>query len=130
MIEFRYSALDASGREASGAVEAATRHQAIAVLAQRGLYVTQMGTAEEPAATSPSLAWRWNRRLPPRVMAGLWRQLATAVDAGLPLLNALRVTCEQDYRHGRGTHPGSAFRCHGKPGWSIYADAGEHGACR
>ena len=95
MAQFQYSALDAGGREATGAIEAASRNEAIADLAQRGLYVTHMDAEGNLAPVARSLVQGFGRRLSARVMAGLWRQLATAVEAGLPLLTALRVTGEQ-----------------------------------
>src|SRR5690606_550304 len=97
----------------SGTVDAATRQAAIAMLAGRQLFVTRIaerngsatGIAKPQASEvthGATLASSWRRvgggvrgRVRGRALAMLWGQLATALDAGLPLLTSIRVVGEQ-----------------------------------
>jgi len=94
MPQFTYSALDRKGGMATGGIEAADRAEALAVLAGRDLFVTEI--AQQSFAASGWLKWApWGRTVRPRVKAAMMRQLATALEAGLPLLTALRTVQEQ-----------------------------------
>ncbi len=96
MGEYQYIAIDGSGREVRGVVAADSRPGAIAALATRSVFVTELKDAAAGEA-APLIAWRpWGpRRLRLRVKAVLFRQLGTALRAGLPLLSALQVVHEQ-----------------------------------
>lgn len=48
MPRYYYKAMDAGGRDATGAVEAETQDEAIGSLRERGLYVIRIGESEEP----------------------------------------------------------------------------------
>lgn len=100
MPEFSYSAVDGDGRAVNGEIVAADRRSAIASLAGRGVFVTDI--ADDAARAAPARAeqpagWRLpgRRRLKLRVKAGMLRQLATALQAGLPLLSGLRALQDQ-----------------------------------
>ena len=96
MPSFEYSALDANGQDLSGAIESPGRAQAIASLAEQKLYVTQIESRGKKEAASASLAGiKRSRRVPLRLKVGMLRQLATALQAGLPLLSALQVVHSQ-----------------------------------
>lgn len=117
MTTFRYSAVDGAGRGVAGTVEAPSRQAAISSLLERKVYVTTVAEAEAEGDAGPSrgqtratssgssagvegtiTAWlrsaSW-KGIGLRGVTGLFRQLATALEAGLPLLTALRVVREQ-----------------------------------
>ena len=109
MPSFQYSALDSTGRSVDGLIDAAGRAQAIALLGQRSIYVTdivvnvknakkasapQKDHSEATPSASP-LAFPWHRRVSLRLRTAMLQQLATALSAGLELLPALRVVEQQ-----------------------------------
>jgi type II secretory pathway component PulF len=110
MPTYRYIALDRSGHKVAGSLAGQSRSSAIATLAQDGVFVTELKEAPAQGRAHPSAAGRlgapnastgvWGhlgmfRRLPARRKAAIFRQLATALKAGLPLLPALQVVQEQ-----------------------------------
>lgn len=107
MTTFDYSAIDGAGMARRGRVEAASRQAAIATLAAQRLFVTTIdeGVAGEKSsgpASTQALVRAWGGvagggtgRVGAKQVAALWRQLSTALEAGLPLLTALRVVREQ-----------------------------------
>jgi type II secretory pathway component PulF len=99
MSSFAYTALDGEGRSVTGHIEAPGRGEAIAQLAQRRLFVTEIagGPAAAPVAARGAVSFRlgMRRRVRPRARAAMLRQLGTALQAGLPLLSALKVVQEQ-----------------------------------
>ncbi len=112
MPKFRYVAMDASGRQTQGVLDAENQSQAISIVRGKGLFPTQIGPlsakaggAAAPAARVPTAAKSLSRevKLPrlfrPRVKAKdltvFTRQLATLQDAGLPLLRGLRILLKQ-----------------------------------
>jgi type II secretory pathway component PulF len=94
MPQYTYIALDAGGAAASGVVEAGDRAAALAQLMQRELFVTDLGEQAPPRSAWGSLP-RWGGSVRPRAKAAMMRQLATALEAGLPLLTALRTVQDQ-----------------------------------
>ncbi len=118
MPRFDYIALDARGRESSGAVDALTANDAIGQLRAAGYFPTSVHE-EGPGGTvvagkiAPSRAQAlsvataakkkrteivlWKRKtIKPKVLAAYTRQLATLIDAGLPLLRGLSVLSRQE----------------------------------
>lgn len=103
MPRFDYKALDAQGQPVAGQVEAPGTAQAIALLADRRTFVTDIAEAAAaapapaaaPAARAFALPSLRRRRVTPRTRAAMLAQLATALQAGLPLASALRVVREQ-----------------------------------
>jgi type II secretory pathway component PulF len=98
MATFTYNALDRQGRAVSGTTAADSRGGAIAALAEEGIFVTDVSDGVQPAQKAhgePASRPGRHRRVPPRVKASMLRQLATALQAGLPMLPALRVVHEQ-----------------------------------
>ena len=98
MVSFTYNALDKTGQSVTGTIEAPGRSDAIAQLAERKVYVTQL---QEQSSQSEAQTGVWTisfwrrRRVGRRALAAMLRQLATALQAGLPLLSALRVVEQQ-----------------------------------
>lgn len=120
MGRFAYTAMDAKGVEKKGEVDADSQSSAINKLREMGLFPTNVGesgggkkdskgestaikrTAAKPGAgkglqMNLNLAALWGGSgVKPKVLAVVTRQLATLVDAGLPLLRSLSVLQRQE----------------------------------
>ena len=118
MPKFRYVAMDAKGRELEGAVEAENESRAISLVREKGLFPTSVAEvgAKKPdkgtaPAGAPASAARTSsqglqreikmpsflvRRVKLKNLVVFTRQLATLVDAGLPLLRGLHILQRQE----------------------------------
>jgi len=108
MPNFHYTALDAKGEQANGQLAADTEADAIQKLRSQGLYPTHI--AEEgkgkPGIAPKSPAKKGKGKsitigkgkstVKPKVLMVFTRQLATLIDAGLPLLRSLTVLGKQE----------------------------------
>ena len=112
MANWRYEGLDKSGTSASGTVAAPDRGTAMRMVLSRGLTPLRLenedpaptepvrGTAPARAAANPAMpGWLGGSVSRPAMgkaeLANLIRELATAVEAGLPLMQALRTVRRQ-----------------------------------
>ena len=124
MATFQYIAKDASGNETRGQVEAGDRNSAIAAVRAQGLFPTALGEVKRAASTpaaAPKKAPRrggppapaakkggalnmelniklpsWMRgKIKTKVLTQFTRQLATLVNAGLPLMRGIEVLKRQ-----------------------------------
>ncbi len=115
MAKFTFVALDARGRESRGEIEADTEAVALARIREKGLFPTSVvgsGAAKpsrKPAAKVQAGAKKGSMnmelKLPafmngvkPKQLMVFTRQMATLVDAGLPLVRSLDVLQKQE-RH-------------------------------
>ena len=120
MPRYTYVALDARGQESTGLVDAASTNEAIGQLRQAGYFPTTVleegraagrdGKAPKAAkkfkgarAVAPAAAGQkkgivlfQRKTVKTRVLMIFTRQLATLIDAGLPLLRALTVLAKQE----------------------------------
>lgn len=109
MANFQYIALDASGQQHEGAVDAGTREEAIQQLQGQGLYPTKVGEAgkkskggKKAGASKAASAKKKSGKggvggkLKPKLLMVFTRQLATLIDSGLPLLRGLKVLENQE----------------------------------
>jgi type IV pilus assembly protein PilC len=122
MPKFSYVAMDSRGKETKGTLEVGNQGEAIARLKEMGFFPTKVTETEKakdkgkektaPAAGAKGgKAGGMNRplninlsikipglsgRVKPKVLTAFTRQLATLVDAGLPLLRGLRVLEKQE----------------------------------
>jgi type IV pilus assembly protein PilC len=116
MPRFTYTALDSRGQESTGLVEASSTNDAIGQLRQAGYFPTNVfeegrgGVAEKKArrlaktaAVSASNAGNKKgiilfakKTVKPKILMVFTRQLATLIDAGLPLLRGLNVLAKQE----------------------------------
>ncbi|HXJ11804.1 MAG TPA: type II secretion system F family protein, partial [Candidatus Limnocylindrales bacterium] len=112
MSTFTYSAVDAQGRKTTGSMEAADQAAAINRIKEMGFFPTKL--TEQPTIATPlerarrhaerlklkSLAATTtansNCRVKSRQLCLFTRQLATLLEAGLPLLRSLRLLAEQE----------------------------------
>lgn len=98
MASFTYNATDEAGKPVSGTIDAPNRGEAIAQLTARKVFVTDIETKTVPAQETEAasvLSFLHRRRVPRRARTVMLRQVATALQAGLPLLPALQVVHEQ-----------------------------------
>ena len=132
MPKFNYVAMDSRGKETKGTLEVGSQAEAINRLKEMGFFPTKVIEAEKPdakkdakkggAAPAPGTAKggakkgiNLNIKIPglgggvkTKVLTTFTRQLATLVDAGLPLLRGLRVLEKQERNatlQGRSRRP-------------------------
>jgi type IV pilus assembly protein PilC len=118
MPKFNYVAMDAHGKETRGTLEVGNQNEAIGRVKEMGLFPTKIveidkekgggkaATAGKPAAKAAKKkggAGQIQIKIPglsgkvkSKVLTTFTRQLATLVDAGLPLLRGLRVLEKQE----------------------------------
>ena len=100
MPEFKYTAIDRNGQQASGKVDADSADDARKKLMAKGLMVTALageaGAAAKPVAASPSKGFRFGAKVTQEEVTTMARQLATLLMAGLPLLRALELIHKQE----------------------------------
>src|SRR5215469_15698668 len=116
MPKYSYIALDNRGQESKGVIEAASQNEAIGRVKDMQLFPTKIIEADKvkekgaakkgkaaPGAKKKKGAMDLEIKIPflsgrvkPKVLTTFTRQLATLVDAGLPLLRGLRVLEKQE----------------------------------
>jgi type IV pilus assembly protein PilC len=115
MPRYTYVALDGRGQELTGLVDASSTNEAIGQLRQAGYFPTNVyeegarGAAEaktskrkskapptERKARSKNIVLFQRKSVKPKVLMIFTRQLATLIDAGLPLLRGLNVLAKQE----------------------------------
>ena len=117
MPRYTYVALDARGQESTGLVDANSTSEAIGNLRQAGYFPTNVfeegkasprelkairrktkktSTAAAPAGLKKEIVFFERKTVKPKVLMIFTRQLATLIDAGLPLLRALTVLAKQE----------------------------------
>jgi type IV pilus assembly protein PilC len=119
MPKFSYVAMDQKGKEQKGTIEVASQNEAIGRVKEMGLFPTRIvevdkarskqekkaasGAAKPAAGKKKKGGININIRIPglgggvkSKVLTTFTRQLATLVDAGLPLLRGMRVLEKQE----------------------------------
>jgi general secretion pathway protein F len=89
MSGYQYLAIDKSGRDCKGTIEADSERQARQLLREQGLILTQLHAFKQPSKTYS------RRHYSHHDLCLLTRQLATLLSAGIPLEEALRGVAEQ-----------------------------------
>jgi general secretion pathway protein F len=97
LAAFRYSAVDPSGHQESGVLEADSARAARQLLRARGL-VTLSVQAVQSGAARPGARSVFTRRLSQTELSVLTRQLSSLLNAALPVGDALTVLVEQSER--------------------------------
>ena len=115
MPRYNYVALVARGQEATGLLEAASSNEAIGQLRQAGYFptsvyeeakasrdgkearrrVAKMAKMTRPRAKTSIVLFQ-RKKIKPKILMIFTRQLATLIDAGLPLLRSLNVLAKQE----------------------------------
>jgi len=108
MNTYAYEAVDAAGASSAGVLEVASQSEAVRRIKEMGLYplrVAQRHTNRfqrvmakpRPNFRQGSVSIpRFGERVKPAALTVLTRQIATLVDAGLPLLRGLRILAQQE----------------------------------
>ncbi len=114
MAKFNYVALDARGQENTGVIDAADSNDAVAQLRQSGYFPTSVLADGAAGASSKAVKKTATKiakttadskakkplfkksTIKPKVLMIFTRQLATLIDAGLPLLRGLTVLGKQE----------------------------------
>jgi len=115
MPKFNYVAMDSRGKETKGTLEVNTQNEAIGRLKEMGFFptkVVEVDKTKEKADTKAKSGAKSGKkgggvninikipglsgRVKSKVLTAFTRQLATLVDAGLPLLRGLRVLEKQE----------------------------------
>ncbi|MEP6936790.1 MAG: type II secretion system F family protein, partial [Chthoniobacterales bacterium] len=116
MARFTYVALDSRGQESTGRVDAGSTNEAIGQLRQAGYFPTTVheeGKGAVPAAVKVArrasksaapvkagerkgIVLFERKTVKPKTLMVYTRQLATLIDAGLPLLRGLNVLAKQE----------------------------------
>lgn len=111
MQRFEYIALDVQGRESRGVVEATTKDEVATQLRSAGYFPTAIDqegklapstskkvqkSIQAASPTKQSTPKTHRGSVPSKVLMIFTRQLATLIDAGLPLLRGLNVLAKQE----------------------------------
>lgn len=113
MAKFKFVALDSKGKETQGEVEADSEAAVLAKIREKGLFptsITGVSAKAEKKIKRPSMSAAQGSkglqmelkmpaflvRVKPKQLMVLTRQLATLINAGLPLLRGLRVLYRQE----------------------------------
>ena len=91
MLAFQYQARDNAGQVISGQVEAADQQGAATILSNRNLMVVSL----QPSGSRRAATKRMQGKVKPQDLVVFTRQLATMIDAGLPLVQTLSALEEQ-----------------------------------
>jgi len=94
---FRYTARDKDGKAVSGVMDSANSASLVDVLRQKELTIISIEEVREKAKTSMSIG---GDKASPEDLVIFSRQLATMVDAGIPLVGALDALQDQMERAG------------------------------
>ncbi len=97
MAAFQYNALDAQGKPTNGMIEADSARLARTQLREKGLFVVELNALSDTSARggSRNISLPFRKRIPLSEVSLMLRQLATLLEAGLPLEQALAVLIEQ-----------------------------------
>ncbi|NLZ62792.1 MAG: type II secretion system F family protein [Lentisphaerae bacterium] len=127
MAKYQYTAVDSNGKERKGNIEAGDEKEATNLLKQQGLFpisVNEIGTSSkkgggQAAGAKGGAGFKFGApKIGTKDLCTTTRQLATLLDAGLPLVRALRTL----QRQAKGQNP-ALFKVMGN-----LADAVEGGA--
>lgn len=106
---FSYKAVDRSGGHVTGTIQAVDRRSAVATLADKGHFVTELvkdirshETGESKSETATPSVGRFlkfgSRRVSSKDILAMTTQLSTALRAGLPLLSGLELLRKQQHK--------------------------------
>ena len=111
MNTYAYEAVNAAGLSSRGLIEVASQSEAVRRIKEMGLFPTRVAERRQnrikqaivkTKSAAPDKKFQitlFEKRVKPAAISVLTRQIATLVDAGLPLLRGLRILQQQE------THP-------------------------
>lgn len=95
MAAFQYKALDAKGKSVKGVIEAETGRNARQLLREKGLTPLEIEQSREKEKRAQSASFSFNRGISTNELSLLTRQLATLVQATMPLEECIKAVAEQ-----------------------------------
>ncbi|MFD2179142.1 type II secretion system inner membrane protein GspF [Veronia pacifica] len=95
MAAFEYKALDAKGKTSKGVLEADTARQARQILRDKGLVPVEITATQEKEQKKNKQGLSFNRGISTTDLSLITRQLATLVQASMPLEECLKAVAEQ-----------------------------------
>ena len=106
MAKFQYVAMDTGGKEKKGIIEAETEQDAVNALKQQQLFPTSIIAAKTTNPVQSSAKGGKGMgfgapKIPRKELTTMTRQLATLLEAGLPLVRAMRTL----QRQAKGSSP-------------------------
>lgn len=117
MARFKFVAMDSKGSETEGVIDAENQSQAVTAIRTKGLFPTKVieigggGQTKKPSGDAAKRAeverktgllsggkgrFLWKRGVKTKNLMVFTRQLATLIEAGLPLLRGLRILLKQE----------------------------------
>lgn len=100
MPKFSYTAVDARGKQANGFVEANDQNDAITQIRQLGFYPQRLDEAKEDdaavGADNKPVVKKGGGKVKSKILTIFTRQLATLIEAGLPLMRSLNTLAKQE----------------------------------
>src|SRR5471032_596550 len=101
MPKFSYTAVDSRGKQANGFVESNDQSDAITQIRQLGFYPQRLDEAKDDAqaavnAESKPLIKKVGSKVKSKILTIFTRQLATLIEAGLPLMRSLNTLAKQE----------------------------------
>jgi type IV pilus assembly protein PilC len=100
MPKFSYTAVDARGKQANGFVEAHDQNDAITQIRQLGFYPQRLDEAKDEEVVvgtdNKPVVKKGGGRVKSKVLTIFTRQLATLIEAGLPLMRSLNTLAKQE----------------------------------
>src|ERR1700735_363617 len=101
MPKFSYTAVDARGKQANGFVEANDQSDAITQIRQLGFYPQRLDEAKDDAqaavaAENKPKVRKGGAKVKSKILTIFTRQLATLIEAGLPLMRSLNTLAKQE----------------------------------
>ncbi len=111
MGQFSYKAVEQGGGHVTGTIEAIDRRSAVATLTDKGHFVTELAEEAQSLSVTPSVNGDekavldlsrfmqfGSRKVTSKDVLAMTTQLSTALQAGLPLLNGLKLIHEQQHK--------------------------------
>ncbi len=97
MATFKFIAFDNKGKKRQGIIEASNKNRAILDLKKKGLYPQEIENIEKKTGYNNFLtkSISFFERISQRERADIFFQLATLINTGIPLTEALYITSEQ-----------------------------------
>jgi type IV pilus assembly protein PilC len=98
MAKFSYTAVDARGKQANGMIDANDQNDAIAQIRQLGYYPQRLDEAKntDTVVDDKPKVRKKSGKVKVKILTIFTRQLATLIDAGLPLLRSLNTLSKQE----------------------------------
>ncbi|MBF0216494.1 MAG: type II secretion system F family protein [Candidatus Omnitrophica bacterium] len=95
MPNFNYTAKDRSGKTLKGDLEAQGKGQAVEILRSKQLMVLKLEEVKKPEGFAAIFRIKGGKKIKLDDLVILFRQLATMIESGIPVVNALDILIDQ-----------------------------------